>query len=106
VALKKKYLHTTFFENTVSKLFIAAQTFRVSSIFDLYYTYTIKAWARWKGLLIKKYYKIRKKNYNFFYPNLFFFIFFQLGKMKMVEDYHLLLLSKPLEGDFCCLENY
>jgi hypothetical protein len=28
----KKYGHTKFFENTVSKLFIAAQTFRVSSI--------------------------------------------------------------------------
>jgi hypothetical protein len=32
-----------------------------------------------------------------------FLIFFKLN--KLVEDYHLLLPSKPLEGDFCCLEN-
>jgi hypothetical protein len=32
-----------------------------------------------------------------------FLIFFKRG--KLVEDYHLFLSSKPLEGDFCCLEN-
>jgi hypothetical protein len=32
---KQKYGHTTFFQNTVSKIFKAAQTLRVSSIFDL-----------------------------------------------------------------------
>jgi hypothetical protein len=36
-------------------------------------------------------------------PKNVFLIFFKLG--KKVEDYHLLLTSKPLEVNFCCLEN-
>jgi hypothetical protein len=58
----KKYGHTKFFENTVLKLlFIAAQSFRVSSIFDLYFIYITaqsifavepSAWVRWKGISI------------------------------------------------------
>jgi hypothetical protein len=36
-------------------------------------------------------------------PKKVILIFFKLG--KLVEDYHLLLPSKPLEDDFCCLEN-
>jgi hypothetical protein len=33
----------------------------------------------------------------------YFYYFFKLG--KLVEDYHLLLPLKTLEGGFCCLEN-
>jgi hypothetical protein len=70
------------------------------------------AWARWKGILIENITKIRKTTTIFFYllgvtengiTQKTFLIFFKLG--KLIEDYHLLLPSKPLEDEFCCLEN-
>jgi hypothetical protein len=54
--------------------------------------------ARWKGILIENIYK-NKKTKNC--PKIIFLIFFKHD--KLVENYHLLLPSKPLEGDFCCL---
>jgi hypothetical protein len=69
------------------------------------------AWARWKGILIENIPKNSNSNNDFFFylgslnmelpKKKGFFIFFKL--CKLVEDYHLLLPSKPLEGDFCCL---
>jgi hypothetical protein len=59
----------------------------------------------------RKYYKNKKQEKQLFFylgslkmelPKSVFLIFFKLG--KLVEDYQLLLPSKPLEGDFCCLE--
>jgi hypothetical protein len=37
------------------------------------------------------------------YPKRVFLIFLKLS--TLIENYHLLLPSKSLEGDFCCLEN-
>jgi hypothetical protein len=60
----------------------------------------------------RKYYKNKKTTTTFFSLEVtengitqkkVFLIFFKLG--KLVDDYHLLLPSKPLEDDFCCLEN-
>jgi hypothetical protein len=102
------------FRKSVSKLFIAAQTFLISSIFDLYFLSQLSKFLRCLGVLERyfnrKYYK--NNNNNFFFtwghwkwncPKTVFLIFFKL--YKLLEDYHLLLLSKLLEGDFCCLEN-
>jgi hypothetical protein len=64
------------------------------------------AWALWKGNLIEN----LKKQHQLFQLGVTengisqnrFLIFFKLG--KLVEEYYILLPSKPLEGDFCCLE--
>jgi hypothetical protein len=63
----KKYLHTTFFENTVSKLFIAARTFRVILSITAQSICVVESSA-WKGILIKNITKIKnKKNNNTFF---------------------------------------
>jgi hypothetical protein len=74
------------------------------------------AWARLKGILIENLTKIENKknnNNNFLFylgslkmelPKNLFLILFKLG--KLVEDYHLLLPLKPLEGDFCLFKKY
>jgi hypothetical protein len=72
---KKKFLHTTFFENTISKLFIAAQTFRVSSIFDIILSITVQsifaiepiAWACWEGILLENIKKNKKQQQQHYF---------------------------------------
>jgi hypothetical protein len=68
------------------------------------------AWSRWKGILIENIIIIKNNNNNFiFYLRSLkmeflkkvFLIFFKVS--KLVDDYHLLLPSKPLEGYFCSL---
>jgi hypothetical protein len=76
----KKYLHTTFFEITLLRQFIA----NFSSFLDLRLTLSNRA----ESILALD------------------LSAWTLDKLdKLVEDDHLLLGSKPLEGDFCCLEN-
>jgi hypothetical protein len=63
--------------------------------------------VRWKGFLIENITNTRKcttTTQNGISQNSVFLIFFKLG--KLVEDYHLLLSSKPLEGDFIFLEKW
>jgi hypothetical protein len=45
------FLYSTFFEKTVSKLFIAAQTFRFSSIFDFYFLSQLSQFLRYNQVL-------------------------------------------------------
>jgi hypothetical protein len=74
------------------------------------------AWACWKGILIENFKKIKKQEKQ---QQLFFLlgvtengitqknVFLILFKFdKLAEDYHLLLSSKPLEGDFFLFKKY
>jgi hypothetical protein len=72
------------------------------------------SWARWKDISKDNFTKIKnkiKQQQQFFYVGSLkmellkkvFLIFFKYD--KLAEDYHLLLSSKPLEGDIFCLEN-
>jgi hypothetical protein len=49
---KQTYIGTTFFENIVSKLFIAAQTLGVSSILDLYFLSQLSQYLRYNQMRI------------------------------------------------------
>jgi hypothetical protein len=100
----KKYLHSTFVENTVSKLFIAVQTFRVSSIFKLYFLFLspLRKFLRYNLVLgfVGKVYKNKKQEKqqqqqlffllgvtkNGIIPIIIFLIFLKFG--KLVLDYH------------------
>jgi hypothetical protein len=65
------------------------------------------SWARWKGISIDNFTKMKNNNNIFLfyfgllkwnYPKNVFLIFFKFG--QLVEDYHLPLPSKPLEGEY------
>jgi hypothetical protein len=62
----QKYRHSTFFENNISKLFIAAQTFRVILYKTAQSIFVVEPSARacWKGILNIEFYKNKKNHKN------------------------------------------
>jgi hypothetical protein len=96
VGIKKQiYLHTTFSENTVLKLFFA---FPQCSAYTFY-----RSSVSYCGLKTKTTIIFYSGSLKMELPKIVFLIFFKLD--KLVEDFHLFCPSKPLEVNFCCLEN-